>query len=121
MKKLVYPSLTLQNTILLIHSYYFVGSEIEKAVQTGEALLDSIKSYNLTGREEEADKELNKINEILKNVVNYKYPVENLQGQVDVIKEALKDFNEKLDDLFNHTQYSLNMAKEAENIVARIG
>lgn len=98
-----------------------LGSEIEKAVQSGEALLNSIKSYNLTDREGEADKELNKINEILKNVVDYKYPVDNLQGQVDVIKEALKDFNEKLDDLYNHTQFSLNMAKEAETIVARIG
>lgn len=99
----------------------FLGSEIDKAVQAGETLLNSIKNYNLTGREEEANKELNKINEILKNVVDYKYPVDNLQGQVDVIKEALKDFNEKLDDLYNHTQFSLNMAKEAENIVARIG
>lgn len=94
---------------------------MKKALQEGQALLDAIKAHNLTGREDKANKQLEKVEELLKNVTDYKLPVQNLQKEVDNLKNNLKDFNSKLDDLFNHTQYSLNTAKEAENIIAKSG
>ncbi|XP_030765960.1 laminin subunit alpha [Sitophilus oryzae] len=97
------------------------GSEVEKALQEGQALLEDMKIYNLTGREQEANKQLEKVNELLNNVTQYKIPVENLEKEVEAIKGNIKGFNDKLDDLYNHTQYSLNTAKEAENIIARNG
>ncbi|KAJ8973563.1 hypothetical protein NQ317_009587 [Molorchus minor] len=97
------------------------GSEIEYALQEGQKLLDEMKVYNLTKPEISANKQLDKVSEVLKNVNNYKLPVEDLQQHVEVIQGALNDFNGRLDDLYNQTQYSLNRAKEAENIIARSG
>lgn len=101
--------------------HFLSAKEVENALKEGQALLDAIKSHDLTGREEKANKQLVKVEELLKNVTNYKMPVQNLQKEVDGLKKNLKDFNDKLDDLYNHTQYSLNTAKEAENIIAKSG
>lgn len=101
--------------------FFFTANEVTKALEEGQGLLDAMKIYNLTGRENDAKKQLNRVEEVLKNVTDYKLPVQNLQKQVDKIKEDLKMFNDKLNDLDNHTQYSLNMANEAENIIAKSG
>lgn len=100
---------------------FLSAKEVENALKEGQALLDAIKSHDLSGREEKANKQLEKVEELLKNVTNYKMPVQNLQKEVDGLKKNLKNFNDKLDDLYNHTQYSLNTAKEAENIIAKSG
>ncbi|XP_060535680.1 laminin subunit alpha [Cylas formicarius] len=97
------------------------GNEIDKALQEGQADLDAIKQYNLTEQETNTNKQLGKVKELLKNVTEYQIPVDDLQKQVEEIKGDIKEFNEKLDDLYNHTQYSLNMAGEAQNIFSRNG
>lgn len=90
-------------------------------MQDGQELLNSMKTYNLTGREKDTNKTLMKVEDILKNVTTYKLPVDDLQHQVDGIKDDLKKFNDKLEDLYNHTQYALNTANEAENIIDKSG
>nr|CAI5850401.1 unnamed protein product [Callosobruchus analis] len=97
------------------------GKEIDNALQEGQEYLNQIKGYDLTGRQTDADRILERVEDVLRNVTEYKLPVEELQEKVDEIKGNLLDIDEKLDDLFNHSQYSLNMAREAENIIAKSG
>ncbi|VEN47917.1 unnamed protein product [Callosobruchus maculatus] len=97
------------------------GKEIDNALQEGQEYLNQIKGFDLSGREADADKTLEKVEDVLRNVTEYKLPVEELQEKVDEIKGNLLDIDDKLDDLFNHSQYSLNMAREAENIIAKSG
>ncbi|KAF7271317.1 hypothetical protein GWI33_015789 [Rhynchophorus ferrugineus] len=97
------------------------GTEVEKALQTGQDLLNKIKEYNITDREQEAAKQLKIVDELLNNVTEYKVPVEKLEQEIVAIKGSIKEFNDKLDDLYNHTQYSLSTAKEAEHIISKNG
>ncbi|CAG9860176.1 unnamed protein product [Phyllotreta striolata] len=95
--------------------------EVDKALQEGQAMLDEMKSHNLTKSETNAVNSFNKVEELLKNVTQFKAPVDELKNRVQTIEGDLKRFNDKLDGLYNHTQFSLNMAKEAEDIIAKIG
>ncbi|XP_057663543.1 laminin subunit alpha [Diorhabda carinulata] len=97
------------------------GNEVDKALKEGEAILDIMKTYNLTQPNAIANNSLKKVVDLLKNVTEFKIPVENLKEQVDEVEDNLKNFNKKLDNLYNHTQFSLNMAKEAEDIIGKIG
>lgn len=99
----------------------FVGNEVEKALREAEDLLETIKIYNLTGREKDAEKQLKKVNELLKNVTEYKQPVDKLEKEIEEIKAGVKEFNDKLDDLYNHTQYSLNTANDAKKLINKSG
>ncbi|ERL89440.1 hypothetical protein D910_06807 [Dendroctonus ponderosae] len=97
------------------------ANEVEEALQKGTELLNAIKIYNLTEREREAGRQLAKVNELLKNVTDYKVPVNNLETEIEEINGGIKDFNDKLVDLYNHTQYSLNTANDAKKIISRSG
>lgn len=97
------------------------ANEVEEALQKGSELLSAIKIYNLTEREREAGKQLAKVNELLKNVTDYKVPVNNLEMEIEEITSGIKEFNDKLVDLYNHTQYSLNTANDAKKIISRSG
>lgn len=94
---------------------------MEKALREGEQLLEAIKMYNLTEREQVAEQQLKKVNELLKNVTEYKQPVDRLEKEIDEIKGGVKEFNDKLDDLYNHTQYSLNTANDAKKLINKSG
>lgn len=95
--------------------------EIDSALEEGQQLLEAIKRYNLTGREEIAENELDKVSMLLTNVTNFKIPVDYLEEKTDKVKENLRNFNDKLDDLYNQTQYSLNKANEAQRIIEKSG
>lgn len=97
------------------------GNEVDKALQEGEELLEAMKIYNLTERDQDADKQLDTVNELLQSVKEYKVPVDDLEAEVKGIKDGIKEFNDKLDDLYNHTQYSLNTANDASKIINRSG
>lgn len=95
--------------------------EVETALELAKEYLNDIKRYNFTEREIEATRELRKVNELLKNVTDIKQPVDRQQQEVEYVKNNLTEFNDRLDDLFNHTQYSLNVAHEAQNIMEKSG
>lgn len=97
------------------------GPEIDSAVEEGQQILDGIKKYNLTGRAVSAEKENEKVDQLLQNVTDFKIPVDDLTSEVDGLKDDLKGFNDKLDDLYNQTQYSLNKAQEAQRIIDKSG
>lgn len=97
------------------------GPEVDSALQEGQQIIDEMKKLNFTDREIAIDKESNKTEQLLKNVTEFTYPVENLDKQVDGIKLDFKDFNDKLDDLYEQTQSSFNNALEAEKIIDRSG
>ncbi|CAG9836790.1 unnamed protein product [Diabrotica balteata] len=97
------------------------GNEVEKALNEGQAIFDVMKEYNLTQKDANANASLKKVEDILKNVTDFKLPVENLKKEVKEVEDNLKKFYKKLDSLYNHTQFSLNMAKEAEDIMGKIG
>ncbi|KAL3275284.1 hypothetical protein HHI36_020052 [Cryptolaemus montrouzieri] len=97
------------------------GPNIEAAVTQGEEILKNMKQYNLTVREENTINQLQKATELLHNITNFKIPGDNLTAKADSIEEGLKNFTAKLDDLYNNTQYSLNKANEAEQLLRKSG
>ncbi|CAG9771124.1 unnamed protein product [Ceutorhynchus assimilis] len=97
------------------------GNEVDKVLQEGQELLEAMKIYNLTERQQDAENQLNKVDELMKNVTEYKLPVDNLELEIGEIKSGIKEFNDKLDDLYNHTRHSLTSAEEAEKITNRMG
>ncbi|XP_066250557.1 laminin subunit alpha isoform X1 [Euwallacea similis] len=97
------------------------GNEVDKALQEGQELVKVIKDYNLTEHEKLAEQQLKKVEELQKNVTEYKLPVDRLGEDIEDIKGGIKQFNDKLDDLYNHTQYSLSTANDAMKIISRSG
>ncbi|CAH0547112.1 unnamed protein product [Brassicogethes aeneus] len=97
------------------------GTEIENAIQEGQNTFNQIKLYNLTSNEVDATKQLRKVNELLKNIINFKLPSDGMLGDVEFIKEDLNKFKAKLDDIYNNTQYSINNAMEAERVIRKTG
>lgn len=98
-----------------------IGAEVDHAILEAEDIFKQIQSHNFTGNEIDATKQLRKVNELLKNVTDFKLPSDGLLTDVDQIKHQLQNFKDKLDDLYNNTQYSFNKANEAEKILEKTG
>jgi uncharacterized coiled-coil DUF342 family protein len=98
-----------------------ITPEVKLAEKDGQEILDAIKQYNLTGRENAANSEMEKVTLLLTNVTNFKIPVDYLEERTETLKNNVKNFNDKLDDLYNQTQYSLNKANEARRIIDKSG
>lgn len=81
--------------------------------------MKQIKIYNLTGRDVEAGSQLVKAKDLFNVVGNFTRPVDTIVDDFAALKKDMKTFNDKMDDLFNHTQYALNKANEAENLYAK--
>lgn len=90
-------------------------------VGQGENILKSLKEYNITPREENAANQLEKANKLFQNVSEFQLPGDNLTSRVDTVEQGLKNLTAKIDDLYNNTQYSLNKATEAENLLRKTG
>lgn len=97
------------------------GRNIDAAVGQGEELLKSIKEYDITQREVNAEDQLEKATKLFQNVSDFKLPGDDLTRKTDLVEESLKNFTAKLDDLYNNTQYSLNKATEAEGLLRKTG
>ncbi|KAK9871506.1 hypothetical protein WA026_012877 [Henosepilachna vigintioctopunctata] len=78
-------------------------------------------AFDLTAKEENANKQLEKATELLHNISSFKLPGDNLKDRSATVQESLKNFTKKLDDLYNNTQYSLNKANEAEQLLKKTG
>lgn len=98
-----------------------ITPEVKLAEKDGQEILNAIKQYNLTGRENAANSEMEKVTLLLTNVTNFKIPVDYLEERTETLKNNVKNFNDKLDDLYNQTQYSLNKANEAQRIIDKSG
>lgn len=87
------------------------------ALQEAEEGLESIKIYNLTERQEAANQELAKVQELLDNVTDFRVPVEDVNVELKDLNQKLENFQIRLDDLYNNTQYSLEKTIEAEDLI----
>lgn len=91
------------------------------ALQEAQRSLDEIKIFNLNSREDAAKSELDKVNQLFDDIEEMKLPVSDVDGELNNLKNNLTDFQRRIDDLYNHTQYSLNKAIEAEDLLAKNG
>lgn len=94
---------------------------IDESLELSQKYLNEIKDYNFTDKEVDGTKQLNKVNELLNNLTRIKEPVDSQVTRVENLKNDLKNFTDKLDDLFNQTQYSRNVAHEAKNTMEKSG
>lgn len=101
------------------NSFIVAGPKIDSAVQEALRILDEMKLQNLTEYETEADNHYIKATDVLESVKQYQEPIYNLKNEIEDIADDNKVLSEKLDDLLNHTKYSLNKAGEADNLYAR--
>ncbi|XP_017779043.1 PREDICTED: laminin subunit alpha isoform X2 [Nicrophorus vespilloides] len=97
------------------------GPKIDTALEKAEEIMNTIKSYNLSKKEEVASDKLNDVLDLLKRLENYKEPVDVVNDDIMDVKDALKTFNMQLDDLANQTQYSLAKSKEAKELYDKNG
>lgn len=93
------------------------GPKIEAALQEAEEVYEAIKIYNLTERQEAANQELAKVQELLDNVTEFRAPVEDVDVELKDLNQKLENFQIRLDDLYNNTQYSLEKTIEAEDLI----
>lgn len=107
--------------MIIFHGGCLAGPKIDAALQQAQAILDQIKVYNLTGRELDASKQLSKAIDLLRSLHDFKKPVDGVDNEFNDLKKRLKQFNDNIDDLYNHTQYSSNKAAEANNFITRNG
>lgn len=98
-----------------------VGPRIDAVLKEAERDLEAMKIYNLTNRNEMANKERDKVTKLLNDIRNFSAPVQNVDQELNKLRSNLTDFQNRIDDLFNHTQYSLNKAMEAEKIIQSSG
>lgn len=94
-----------------------LGPRIESALQEAEEVFDAIKIYNLTERQEAAEQELAKAEELLNNVTDFRGPLEGVDLDLRDLDERLINFQIRLDDLYNNTEYSLGKTIEAEDLI----
>lgn len=55
--------------------------------------------------------------ELLDNVTDFRVPVEDIDVELKDLNQKLKNFQIRLDDLSNNTQYSLDKTIETENLI----
>lgn len=104
-------------------SYYenILGPLIDSALREAQKSLDQIKLYDFEDNENAANSELEKVKELLDDIHEMKLPVTDVDDELSTSKANLKDFQRRIDDLYNHTQYSLNKAQEAEDLLSKNG
>lgn len=90
-------------------------------MQQAESALKEIKVYNLTEREEASFAELEKVDQLLDDILDFSEPVQGEDEKLAALKINLADIDNRVSDLTNHTQYALGKAIEAENIIAKSG
>lgn len=98
-----------------------LGPRIDAVLKEAQRDLEAMKIYNLTNRNDMANKERDKVTKLLNDIRNFTVPVKNVDQQLNKLRSNLTDFQNRIDDLFNHTQYSLNKAMEAEKIIQSSG
>lgn len=94
-----------------------LGPRIESALQEAKEIYETIKIYNLTERNEAANQELGKVQELLDNVTDFRVPLDGVDLDLKDLNERLGNFQIRLDDLYNNTQYSLGKTIEAEDLI----
>lgn len=88
------------------------GPKLESAILKAQSILDDIKVYNLTKRKSDAVEQHDKIDNIIQVITDYKRPVDVIRKEIKETRDEINEMNEKLDDIYNHTLYSLNRIDE---------
>lgn len=108
--------------ICLFHVFWYsqreiIGPRIESALQEAKEVYDAIKIYNLTERQKAAEQELAKAEELLNNVTDFRDPLEGVDLDLRDLDEKQINFQIRLNDLYNNTEYSLGKTIEAEDLI----
>lgn len=91
------------------------GPKVDSALFQAQDILENIKKNNLTKKDEDANSQLDKVLDLIQSILDYKGPVDDINGDVMKTKDLIVDFNRKLDDIFNQTQYTLIKSQEIGN------
>lgn len=92
------------------------GPKIEQAIDEANAIIDEIRHYDFTEREDEATLKLDKAQELLKNMKEFNVPVIDQWDEVEKFNDNLLDINNKINDILNYTQYTFNTVAQAEEL-----
>lgn len=80
-----------------------------------------MKAYDFDDKEMKAGEQFEKATNLTIALKDFQKPVSDIDLELRGVKDDLKIFNKRMDDLFNHTQYSYNKAIEAQNWQNRLG
>ncbi|KAK9737561.1 Laminin Domain I [Popillia japonica] len=97
------------------------GPKIDAALNEATAILDELKKLNVTGPREAVDKKIDDVELLIFRLHVFKVKIDEQEGTISGLRGKLKDFDEKLDDLYNHTGYSLSKVAETNDLIAQNG
>lgn len=83
--------------------------------------MEELKKLNVSDPKEAVEKKIDRVELLIMNLHIFKVKIDTQQQAIDDMHTKLKDFDEKLDDLHNHTGYSLSKTKEAWDLMAQNG
>lgn len=67
------------------------------------------------------DKKIDDVELLIFRLHVFKVKIDEQEGTISGLRGKLKDFDEKLDDLYNHTGYSLSKVAETNDLIAQNG
>ena len=73
-----------------------------------------IQQQDFSARRAEAEAELNKANALLFKMDDFSVPVRNQSKAFEALRAKIQDFDDKLNDLHNHTVNAVNKASDAQ-------
>ncbi|KAJ9580421.1 hypothetical protein L9F63_024397, partial [Diploptera punctata] len=89
--------------------------QIDNALVEAQDILEHC-SINFAQRKTEASLELEKSKDLLKKMKSYSLPVHNQSTAFEELRKKIHEFDDKLEDLNNHTVASINKANEAQSL-----
>lgn len=92
------------------------GQRIEEALDEAQDILNGIKNFNFTEKEEEAADQLAKAFGLLENMRDFNIPVQTQWEGLEKLKSDISMVQNKLNDISNYTKYTLNKIEQAENL-----
>jgi len=88
--------------------------QIDSALQKAQDFLKEIQNQDFSPRRTQAEAELNKANALLLKMNGFSVPVHNQSKAFEALRAKIQNFDDKLNDLINHTVNAHNKANDAE-------
>ncbi|KRT80924.1 hypothetical protein AMK59_5060, partial [Oryctes borbonicus] len=97
------------------------GPKIDAAINEANVILEELKKLNVSGPKVAVEDKIDRVQLLIMNLHLFKVKIDDQDNVVKGLYDKLKDFDGKLDDLYNHTGYSISKVDEAEDLIALNG
>lgn len=97
------------------------GPKIDAAIKEANEILEELKKLDVTEPRDAVEDKIDRVELLIMNLHVFKVKIDGQEETINGLNDKLKDFDEKLDDLYNHTGYSMSKTNEAGNLILKNG